>query len=103
MASNRSSCVFQLFLSRVAPQVTGLGQNSVYHFRVRAINLRGVTSEWSFLAQAATALRQGNAGTAGSNYGAGSILCRPHNAAEVGGWVGGWVGLTFFRDLHGSS
>lgn len=72
-----------MFVSR--RQVTGLSANSVYHFRVRAINLRGVASEWSLLTQAATSLRQGNGGgAAGSNYGAGSILCRPHNAAEVG-------------------
>eukprot|EP00752_Nemacystus_decipiens_P016176 g14468.t2 len=71
-------------------KITGLAANSVHHFRVRAVNLRGVASEWSFPAQAATSLRRPAAGSGSGGGGGGgwddkvgNLLSRPHNAAEV--------------------
>ncbi|CAM9655225.1 unnamed protein product, partial [Discosporangium mesarthrocarpum] len=60
-------------------KVTGLQMNTVYRFRVCAINLRGVDSEWSAPSQAATDPRHGvGGGTEGKNG-----WCRPSNAAEA--------------------
>lgn len=68
-------------------QVTGLATNSVHHFRVCALNLRSVASEWSLSAQAATAPRQaaggGGVGGGGWDDGVEHVLSRPQNAAEV--------------------
>lgn len=79
-------CVCGAF--RPSSQVTGLAANSVHHFRVCAVNLRGVASEWSLPAQAATSLRRA-AGSGGGGEGrgwddrVGSLLCKPQHAAEV--------------------